>query len=148
MSGQSRRRYLCGVRSSAPSGSFTYGVGGWPFTQAVINPTAVSVGPALWPLIALISTGVVLTLALGRWQPILLTIAGLFSWVRTPRRTYPLVTVRVRETTVQLWSRALELSSDVGAEKIWLWFLPVDRFLSEMTRRGVQIQRKDDVNLL
>ena len=89
-------------------------------------------------LLALMSLGLVLTLVLGRWTPLLLVPAGLFGLVMTPRRVYPLSTLRVRATGVGL-SRAFELSNEPGTDRIWIWFLSITSFARALRERGVAI---------
>jgi hypothetical protein len=141
-----RRRYLCGIRTSI-SGSFTYGVGGWPFGRVTIDDSWVSVGPALGPLLVLMSLGLALAVMLERWPAALLIPAGLAALAITPRRRYALSAVRACEVRVNAGSRAVELSTDAGTDRIWLWCLPVDSLLSEMARRGAPIEPEAQAKL-
>jgi hypothetical protein len=132
-----RRRYPCAIRLSW-SGPHTYGVGSWPLAEVSIDDAAVCVGPAVIPLVVLTAAGLLLGLALEAWLA-LLAPAALFSLAIIPRRTFPLSAIRVRETRIRLGNRAVELSTDPGTDKVWVWCLPVDRLLAEIAQREVTI---------
>jgi hypothetical protein len=132
-----RRRYPCAIRLSW-AGPYTYGVGGWPLAEVSIDDACVRVGPAIIPLVALMAAGLLLGLALDSWFA-LLTPAALLSLGIIPRRTFPLSAIRVRETRIRLGSRAVELSTDPGTDKVWVWCLPVDKLLAEIAQHEVTI---------
>jgi len=137
VSNRNRRSFLCGIRKSL-DGGFTYGAGGWPFAQAVIEENRLRVGPALASLSVLMVVGLAGAALARQWVPLLLVLAGLFGIAATPRRTYPFSTLRVQRRNVGV-SKAVELSDAESGDRIWLWFIPMDSFVGELRSRGVAI---------
>jgi len=139
MTTEPRRVFLCGVRKST-DGGFTYGVGGWPFVQATLDATTLSVGPAVPSLLALTAVGVMLTVLLQQGLLLLVVPVALFGLLATPKRKYSLPNLRARRTTIGLGSKAIELSKDGGADRIVIWFLSADAFAIALRQRGVAVQ--------
>jgi hypothetical protein len=131
---------LCGIRKEAPVGGFTLKAGGWPFAKLVLDGTDLRLGPAPIPILALIGACSIIGVPLGIWYLglVALFVAGI-ALVGTPRARWPIATLRVHQTRVSGTSRALKFESPASSDALWVWQLPMQRVIANLTAQGVSV---------